>query len=116
MWMPPDSPSLWLAEALSWLVLMPEATRLWGSFPQSFHRENAGQNLEGAPFFQVVWKEHTALWSEAIHICVGQGCEQLAAFLSQPTTFYPCEVSERPQDGMVELVSVWGELYLGHRA
>lgn len=52
-------------------------------------------------------------------ICVGQGCGQLSALLSQLQPAHnlpPREVSERPQDGMVALVSVLGKLYLGHGA
>lgn len=68
----------------------------------------------------MVWKEHTPLWSEAASTsvldgAVGSSLPSSVSF-SQPTTFNPGEVSERPQDGMVDLVRVWGELYLGHGA
>lgn len=84
------------------------ATRLWGSFPQSFHPENVGQNLEGAPL-RCLEGACSIMVRCNVHIWIGQGCGQLAAFLSQisqPTAFNPHEVSERPHEGMVDLIRV----------
>lgn len=118
MWMPPDSSSGWLRPSANWCSCQRQPG-FGGSFPQSFHHENAGQNLEGAPF-RWSGKNPTPLWSEAaftsvLDRTVGSSLPSSVSF-SQPTTSNPCEVSERPQDGMVDIVRVQGELYLGHGA
>lgn len=68
----------------------------------------------------MVWKEHVPLWSEAastsvLDRAVGSSLPSSVSF-SQSTTFNPHEASERPQDGMVDLISAWGERDLGHGA
>lgn len=79
--MPPESPAGWLGQSASWYSCQRQP-----GFGEASHnlftmrmrasilREHPSGGLEGA---------HSIMVRGSVHMCVRQGCGQLAAFLSQ---------------------------------